>query len=75
MRLLEAIPSGPRDGWSPLETLAQAAAALGRVAAQLGTLAIWLLVFLPVYGPALLAGWWLARRRLPTREAPPPAVG
>lgn len=77
MRLVEPIASGPRDGWSALETAAQAMAALGRFAAHLGTVAIWLLVFMPIYGPALLAGWWLARRRIgtATREAPSQVTG
>jgi hypothetical protein len=75
MRLLEPVSSVPRDGWSPLETWAQAAVALGRFAAQIGTVAIWLVVFLPVYGPALLAGWWLARRRAISRGIPPPITG
>jgi hypothetical protein len=73
VRLLESVPSG--DGWSPLETLAQAAAALGRFATQFGTLAIWLVVFLPVYGPVLLAGGWLARRRTLGRNVPSLVTG
>lgn len=62
MRLVEPAASAPRDGWNPLETATQALAALSRFSERIGTLAIWLLVFLPVYGPAAAAAWWLARR-------------
>lgn len=74
IRLVEPLASAPRDGWSPLETAAQALAALSRFAERLGTLAIWLLVFLPIYGPAAAATWWLTRRaRAAAGTTPAPA--
>jgi Domain of unknown function (DUF4349) len=71
MKLVEPITAPRPDGWNPTETVALAVAALGRFAERLGTAVIWLLVFIPVYGPIVVAGRWLARRR---RTTTPPAA-
>jgi hypothetical protein len=54
-------PSAPE--WSPATVATEAAGDLAKVLRGLGTLAIWLLVWLPLYGLPLLA-LWLLRRRL-----------
>ncbi len=50
-----------RDGWRPDTIAGQALAELGRWVSALGTAAIWLLIFTPVWG-GLLAILWLVRR-------------
>jgi hypothetical protein len=53
----------PRADWSPRGALAEATAALGVTLRGLITVAIWLAVWLPLYG-GLLVGLWLLGRRL-----------
>lgn len=72
IRLAEPVAATRPDGWNPSETLAQAFAALERFAERLVTALIWLLVFIPLYGPMVAAGWWFARRRR-AATAPPAA--
>jgi hypothetical protein len=74
MKLAEPASAPRTDGWNPAETAAQALGALGRVVERAGTVLIWLLVFLPIYGPALGIGWWLARRTRSTRATAAPAT-
>ncbi len=62
MKLVEPVAAARPDGWSPLETAAQALAALARFAERAGTVAIWLVIFIPIYGPVALLAWWMARR-------------
>ncbi len=71
MKLVETAAPGTRDGWNALATATQALTSLGRFAENLGTVLIWLLAFLPVYGPVFAAAWWLGRR---WRAAPTPAA-
>jgi hypothetical protein len=66
LQLREPIvpPPPPRaPEWSPATVATEAAADLGKVVRGLTTLAIWLVVWLPLYGLPLL-GLWLLRRRL-----------
>jgi hypothetical protein len=72
MKLAEPASAPRTDGWNPSETVSQALAALGRFAERGVTAVIWLLVFIPLYGPMVGAGWWLSRRRRPA--AVPPAA-
>jgi hypothetical protein len=74
MKLVEPITAPRSDGWSPLDTATQALAALGRFAERFGTLTIWLLIFIPIYGPVIAAAWWLTRRRRAAATPPPPAA-
>ena len=56
--------SVPRENWAPGEAFAQALGALTYVGQRLLVLAIWLVVFAPLYGiPLLGAAWWLRRQR------------
>jgi hypothetical protein len=68
LRLVE--PVAARAGWSITTTLEHATTALSGIAQGLTTALIWLLVFLPIYGPAWLAVWWIVRRR-PSRVQTP----
>jgi len=75
LRLLEpAAAPAPRGTWSPERNLEQALAALGLIGQRLATLVIWLAVFSPLWGPLILAGWWVSRRRSGGQPAPAPAV-
>jgi hypothetical protein len=64
VQLRETAP-GPRPqaDWSPQQVLVEATAALGVTLRGLITVAIWLAVWLPLYG-GLLVGLWLLGRRL-----------
>jgi hypothetical protein len=71
MKLVEPVAATSRDASTVQETAAQALAALARFAERLVSALIWVVVFLPVYGPVVAAGWWLARRgRVPATPAP-----
>jgi hypothetical protein len=48
---------------NPLDAFAEAWAALGRVALRLAVVAIWLVVFSPLYGLPLAVIWWAVRHR------------
>jgi hypothetical protein len=62
---LRATAAAPRTQveWSPLRVAGDAAAALAVVLRSVGTVVIWLAIWLPLYGIPLLA-LWLFRRRL-----------
>ncbi|MDP8922339.1 MAG: DUF4349 domain-containing protein, partial [Chloroflexota bacterium] len=66
-----------RAGWNPGDTVAEAVRALGQAARALATLAIWLLIFSPIWVGVLLELWLLGRfwrGRLGRRRAPAPTV-
>ncbi len=66
LQLRETAPAPrPRDqaDWSPQRVAGEAVGALGGVLRVVGTVAIWLAIWLPLYGLPLLAAW-LFRRRL-----------
>ena len=66
LQLRETAPAPrPRDqaNWSPQRVASEAVSALGGVLRVVGTVAIWLAIWLPLYGLPLLAAW-LFRRRL-----------
>jgi hypothetical protein len=64
VQLREAAPAPrPQADWSPQQVLTEATSALGVVLRGLTTVAIWLAVWLPLYG-GLLVGLWLLGRRL-----------
>lgn len=50
-------------GWSPLETLKAAIRGLTNFGKWLANVAIWLVIFLPIWGTALGVTLWLIRRR------------
>ena len=67
----------PVDGWSALPVIAQAWAALIEAIRFLVAALIWLVVFSPLWVPALLLiRYWLRRRRSGriVRSAPPATV-
>jgi hypothetical protein len=71
MDLSTTAASRPIDGsgWNPPETIAQALHAMVDTLMMLGALAIWIVVYSPIWLPAvLLWRWWRGRRR---RAAPP----
>jgi hypothetical protein len=64
VQLRETAPAPrPQADWIPQQVLAEATAALGVTLRGLITLAIWLAVWLPLYG-GLLVGLWLLGSRL-----------
>jgi hypothetical protein len=69
LRLTETLPART-NGWSPLETFAEAWAVLVQASARLASAAIWILVFIPIWGIPALAIWWFARQRSARRAAP-----
>jgi uncharacterized protein DUF4349 len=74
LQIREQVAVG-RGGWSPGDTVGEALRALVQAFRGLATLAIWLVVWLPVWGVPLLVLWLLRRYWWPTRRpaAPVPA--
>lgn len=73
-----AIGAKPIDpiGWDAQETLLGALQGLTAVGLFLASIAIWVLVFVPVWGPALLfVRWWRRRRRASPPATPAPTAG
>jgi hypothetical protein len=68
-----ALPARQRE-WSPLEVAGDALGALGRALRGVTTAAIWLVVWLPLYGVPL-AALWLLRGRLRAPGGPRGAAG
>jgi hypothetical protein len=70
LQLREPAALSPRQReWSPVEVAADALAALTRALRGVSTVAIWLVVWLPLYGVPLVA-LWLLRGRLRALRGP-----
>jgi hypothetical protein len=52
-----------KAGWKPLEILKSSLRGLVNFAQVLGTIALWLLVFIPVWGTVLGIIWWRVRKK------------
>lgn len=61
LREVSAVPGGQPRGWSPAETFEEAVTALARALQGGARAAIWLIVWLPVYGLPLAASWYAIR--------------
>jgi hypothetical protein len=59
---------GQPRGWSPAATFEEAFTALTRSMQLFARVGIWLIVWLPVYGVAIAAIWWLLRQLRRRRE-------
>ncbi|HEY7064336.1 MAG TPA: DUF4349 domain-containing protein [Chloroflexota bacterium] len=70
LQLREPAALSPRQReWSPVDVAAEAVGALARALRGVGTVAIWLVVWLPLYGVPL-AALWLLRGRLQALVGP-----
>jgi len=52
-----------KPGWKPLEVLKSAVRGLVNFAQVLGTIALWLLIFIPIWGTVLGIIWWRVRKK------------
>jgi hypothetical protein len=52
-----------KQGWKPMEILKAAVRGLVNFAQVLGTIALWLLIFIPVWGTVLGIIWWRVRKK------------
>jgi hypothetical protein len=52
-----------KAGWKPLEVLKSAVRGLVNFAQVLGTIALWLLIFIPIWGTVLVIIWWRVRKK------------
>jgi hypothetical protein len=78
MEVSTAAGARPIDpvGWDAQATLVGALQGLVAVAFMLASLAIWVIVFIPVWVPALLfVRWWRGRRRSAPPVSPVPGAG
>lgn len=57
-----ALPYAPDESWRPTVVFKQAVRSLVKSIRELGTVLIWVFVYIPVWGVGLLAIWWYKRR-------------
>ncbi len=57
-----ALPYAPDDAWRPTVVFREAVRSLIRAVRGLGTVLIWVVVYIPVWAPVMLLVWWIKRR-------------
>ena len=58
-----ALPFTPNDSWRPEVIFKQAVRSLVAGLRSVGTLAIWVAVYVPVWLPVILLVWWMKKKR------------